>query len=122
MLASRYRQAEKDDVLDTSRGPSALLSRFVTAFLVLGCGVFALVYLPTKSFVAAGVVSGVLLCLSVGSILGHHRNIQRRERRLGKPDAIEVIEIRSVAGLRCRGAGSTGPALLRAAGEPVLLL
>ena len=111
MLAPRYRKAEKNDVLDPSRGPSALLSRFFTSFLVLGVGVFGLVYVLTRSFIAAGVVSGVLLVLSSHSILGHQRDLKRREGRLAETDAIEVVEIRASRVLDVEAPGSTGPAL-----------
>lgn len=111
MIAPRYRKAAKNDVLDPSRGPSELGSRFLTSFLFLGCGGFALVYVFTKSFIAAGVVSGGLFALSAHSILGHHRDIKRRESRLGEAEAIEVVEIRASRVFEVEAPGSTGPAL-----------
>jgi len=110
MLAPRYRKAAVQDVTDPIRGPSALVSRFLTSFLVFG-GAFALVYAVTKSFVAAGMVPGILLTLSAYSILSHHRDIQRRERRLTEPEPIEVIEVRAARVLDVGAPGSTGPAL-----------
>lgn len=111
MLAPRYRKAAKEDVLDPSRGPSTLVSSFLTSFLFLGCGVFALVYFVTRSPIAAGVVSGVLLALSVNSILAHHRDVKRRERRLAEPEPIEVIDVQASRVFEIEAPGSTGPAL-----------
>ena len=123
MLTPHYRKAAKEDVPDPSRGPSALLSRILTSFLVLGCGSFALFYVITKSFIAAGLVSGALLALSTHSIIGYHRDIKRRERRLAEPDAIEVIEVRAPRVVDVEAPGSTGPALcFELADGQVLLL
>jgi len=123
MLAPRYRKAAKQDVWDPTRGPSALFSRLLTSFVVLGCGVFVLVFALTKSFGAAGIVSGILLAASAYSILRHHRDIKRRERRLAEPEPIEVIEVRAARVLDVEAPGSTGPALcFELPNDQVLLL
>jgi hypothetical protein len=111
MLAPRYRKAANEDLLDPSPGTSALLSRLFTSFLLLGCGVFALICVLTKSVIAAGVVSAALLALSVHSILAHQRDIKRHERRLAEPGPIEVIEVHASRVLDVEAPGSTGPAL-----------
>jgi hypothetical protein len=123
MLEPSYRKIERDDVLDRIRGPSRLLSSFSASFLVIGCGVFALVYALSKSTTAAGVVSGALFALSTHSILRHRRDCKKRECRIGEAEAIEVIEVHALEVVKLEFPGSTGPALcFQLPGEQILFL
>jgi hypothetical protein len=97
-------------------------SRLLGSFLILGCGVFGVIFLITRSmrafddhrlasFVLAGLVAGVLFSLSAFSIIGYHRDLNRLRRRLSEPEPVEVLEIRSSRVADIEAPGSTGPAL-----------
>jgi hypothetical protein len=119
MVSTSHRKADGKDVASPDGVARTLTSRLRFSFLVMG-GVFALLYLVTRSLVAAGVVSGVLLLLSVRSILLHHRHLQRLERRLAEPDAVEVIEVRAARVLEVET--PTGPALFFELSDGQILL
>jgi hypothetical protein len=117
MLTPTYRNAAEADVLSADPAPSSLRSRLLGSFLILGCGVFGLVFLATRSMrafdgrpwapvVVAATVAGALLMLSV-----YHRDLGRLRQRLSEPDPVEVLEVRASRVLDVEAPGSTGPAL-----------
>jgi hypothetical protein len=138
MLTSRYRKAEKADVTSgdaalARAAPASLPSRVLASFLILGCGVFAVVYFMTRSMaafdgrpgasiVAAMAVAGVLFSLSAYSIVGHHRDLRNAGRRLSEPEPVEVLEVRASRVADVEAPGSTGPALCFELADGQLLL
>jgi hypothetical protein len=110
MLTPRYRPATRRDVESSDTAPGSLRTRLLGSFLILGCGVFALVYLA-RSVAAAAVVSGILFSLSLYSILAHHRSMHRLQRRLAEPEPVEMLDVRAKRVLDVAAPGSTGPAL-----------
>jgi hypothetical protein len=121
MIAFSYRKATREDVTDPIRGPSALLSRFLSAFLIL-LFVFAMIYVLTKSFVGAGILSGTVFAMSAFSILSHHGDIKRREGRLSETESIEMLEVKASEVSEIQAPGSSGPALCFESPEGQILL
>jgi hypothetical protein len=134
MVTSRYRKALQTDVKSSDVAPGSMRSRLLGSFLILGCGVFALVFLVTKSMRAfdgrpwasvgvAALVAGVLLAFSVYSIIGYHADLRKSARRLSEPEPVEVLEVRASSVIDVQAPGSTGPALcFELADGQVLLL
>src|SRR6476660_3398318 len=99
MLTPRYRKADQTDVGSSDDGPSSIASRLVASFLILGCGVFGVLFLITRSmrafdehllasFILAGLVAGALFSLSAFSIISYQRSQTRLRRRLSEPEPV----------------------------------
>jgi hypothetical protein len=122
MPTPRYRKATEKDVASRDAGPSSMGSRLLGSFLILGCGVFGVIFLITRamrafddhllaSFVVAALPALLLFSLSAYSIVGYHQDLNRLRRRLSEPDPVEVLEIRATRVMDIQAPGSTGPAL-----------
>ncbi len=122
MIRTSYRFADELDLNAMGRSRGSLVSNLFLVSLPLCAVVFAVVYVVSRSIVAAGLISGGLLVASAVSNVRFFKEYKRRQRLCEDPQSVEVFEVEASRVIDVEYLGSNGPALCFITGGEALLL
>ncbi len=122
MIRTSYRFADELDLKAMGRSRGSLVSNLFLVSLPLCAVVFAVVYVVSRSIVAAGLISGGLLVASAVSNVRFFKEYKRRQRLCVDPQSVEVFEVEASRVIDVEHLGSNGPALCFITGGEALLL
>jgi hypothetical protein len=118
---SRASVSQKD-IEAMTKGAGSLVRNLLAVTIPLSLGVGGLVYLISKSIVAAAVIGGGLLVASAWSNVGFFAEVRKRRDR--PEGALEAIEVQATQVVEIEHLGSHGPAwvFLTDEGDALLLV
>lgn len=122
MIRTSNRSANELDLKAMGRSRGSLVTNLFVVSLPLAAVLFAVVFVVSRSIVAAGLISGGLLVASAVSNVRFFKEYKRRQRLCEDPQSVEVIEVEASRVLDIEPLGSHGPAVCFITGGEALLL
>ncbi len=122
MIRTSYRSANELDLKAMGHSRGSLVNNLFLVSLPLSAVLFAVVFVVSRSIVAAGLISGGLLVASAVSNVRFFKEYKRRQRLCEDPQSVEVIEVEASRVIDVEHLGSHGPAVCFITGGEALLL